>query len=576
MLRLLYICIIALTISCNEDIKNDCMTISDANPIQFWPVGKLSFNEKSPAYIEEGYCFNQKFKCLDQVRTQFLSDQAGGFSLVAVDCDNDDELFIENMGVSSYGKNLIDDSFQVNINGFTQENYPATTGQDWIWDTGRARTEVSHIGGVIVNSKVALYDADIEIGKNISLSLDFSIDDNGISSKVVTLSMVFYKTGSPVQTIEVYSHTGANTGFLVPIRNSIITPTVEADQVGFIIANASSINNSNFVYLDNISLKVFQTLVHDNVFTAYDNLACEKSVKFNLAGNILPTIFSDGFQTFDWVGGLAWEKKDFYVQVGLTAVNVYSQVLKANIENAPLVPGNYRVKVILNLPYVSGNTYLVRLRLFDTSDDGSTVVQLATGLADGYHVIDDYFDLPTVESFALALEVGFSSGANTAVVKVYDFKVFSNVAHSDCVNFTDQLVDGPGNGSILIKYKSIQNFADLIYTPSSEYFSLRLQARFFHERQISANKSFTTTERILNTASSLKSQRKLSIDDVPAYMHRKIQLALAHSTSGSLLIDEVEWTIEENYELGSRPESYPMYPAEIWLTEKEFYKHNVI
>lgn len=147
--------------------------------------------------------------------------------------------------------------------------------------------------------------------------------------------------------------------------------------------------------------------------------------------------------------------------------------------------------------------------------------------------------------------------------------------YSDFVDFVSTWANGPGSGRVLIQYKSIQNFADLIYDSESGYFNIELEGRFRKERKVTAQKVLELTEMILNTASSVKKQRKLTLDDVPDYMHTKICLILAHAASGSVVINGIEWSLEEEYEEGERPETYPLTPAEVFLTEKNYYKHNV-
>ncbi len=169
---------------------------------------------------------------------------------------------------------------------------------------------------------------------------------------------------------------------------------------------------------------------------------------------------------------------------------------------------------------------------------------------------------------------------NTKVATVNSLEIIadeeSEIFHSDECEFVSVWENSNHEGRVSIQYKSIQNFAGLIYDSSSSYFSIDLDARFRKENKVSVQKVLELTEMVLNTASSLKKQRKLTIDDVPDFMHTKIQLILAHAASGSVLIDGKEWSIEEGYEEGSRPDSYPMTPSEVKLTEKNFYEHNVI
>lgn len=165
------------------------------------------------------------------------------------------------------------------------------------------------------------------------------------------------------------------------------------------------------------------------------------------------------------------------------------------------------------------------------------------------------------------------------------FKIFdgadpetdNELYYTDEVEFVSVWANGPSSGRVVIQFKNIKNFAGLIYNESSSYFNLEIEGRFRKERKITSQKSIETSGVVLTTASTVKKQKKLTIDDVPDYMHTKICLALAHAASGSVLVNGVEISLEESYnESDDRPESYPLTPADIWLTLKNYYKHNII
>lgn len=147
------------------------------------------------------------------------------------------------------------------------------------------------------------------------------------------------------------------------------------------------------------------------------------------------------------------------------------------------------------------------------------------------------------------------------------------VAYSDLIRFSEYIAE-----NIFIQYKSIKNFAGIIYDENSEYFSIRIPGVFFHERNPTDQKSLQlSNSRIVNTSSVLKKQKLFEIQDCPYYMHTKIQLILQHAVSGSVVINGVEWKIEEPYEIDdSRPDTYPMRSATTYLTRKNYLKRNVI
>lgn len=131
--------------------------------------------------------------------------------------------------------------------------------------------------------------------------------------------------------------------------------------------------------------------------------------------------------------------------------------------------------------------------------------------------------------------------------------------------------------SILIQYTSAQNFAGLIYDDYTGYFTIRIPGIFYQGRTKSEVKTIDLSNSlVINTASSLKSQRKILTKPMPDFMHLKFQLVLSHAISGSVLIDGVSWTQEESYEQEDLNELYPLKPANIYLTRKNYLQRNVI
>lgn len=132
--------------------------------------------------------------------------------------------------------------------------------------------------------------------------------------------------------------------------------------------------------------------------------------------------------------------------------------------------------------------------------------------------------------------------------------------------------------SVEINYKTYKYFEGIVPVSGETYFTIFIPGRFFHERNKVEQKSIDlSNSRVINTASGLKKQKLLEIYDVPYYMHTKLQLILQYAISGSLLINGVEWTIEEDYAFqGDRPSTYPQQAAQVYLTRRNFLVHNVI
>ena len=59
-------------------------------------------------------------------------------------------------------------------------------------------------------------------------------------------------------------------------------------------------------------------------------------------------------------------------------------------------------------------------------------------------------------------------------------------------------------------------------------------------------------------------------------MHDIIELALAHSVSGSVSIEGYDWTKEEGYERNLPDSKCPKQSGKVWLTRKNQVVRNII
>lgn len=299
----------------------------------------------------------------------------------------------------------------------------------------------------------------------------------------------------------------------------------------------------------------------------------------------------------------------------------YTSVATSEIIHAPyaFIAGNtYEITVDFSKVYNSGssNPRNIRLEALDNSfniiqtqskltpatdtSDSITLTFVATGLEtkigitalDGSDV-DITIDaisgntstpvIPPSDPTYYLNEVSFNPYDESWCDKTLTFKIYNKdeepdeeLFYSDPVEFVSVWANAPASGRVVIQYKSNYNFAGLIYSESSPYFSIELEGRFRKIKPITAQKVLELTSMVLNTAASVKKQKHLVLDDLPDYMHTKVALALAHAASGSVLVNGLEVSMEEGYEEGDRPGSYPLTPAEIFLTVKNFYSHNVI
>lgn len=115
--------IFVLLISCTKE-----MTVSDALPIQFWPLGDQTFNEKVVGFVDK-ICHFQEFSCIDPIKLQVSDinlDIVNDYTLKIVD-QNDVEITTEAFTKSyqNYGANLqiSNGNFDTNPLGVTAANF---------------------------------------------------------------------------------------------------------------------------------------------------------------------------------------------------------------------------------------------------------------------------------------------------------------------------------------------------------------------------------------------------------------------------------------------------------------------
>lgn len=149
--------------------------------------------------------------------------------------------------------------------------------------------------------------------------------------------------------------------------------------------------------------------------------------------------------------------------------------------------------------------------------------------------------------------------------------------YSDDIEFVSSWPNSINSGRVNIQFRSIQNFAGLIYDTESPYFTIDLDGQFVEPDFQTTEKVLELTEMVLNTASTFKERTLLVLQDMPRYMHRKVLLILQHAPSGSVIVNDIEISLDGgSYEMTKRSQNYILKPSQILLTHKHSYLHNVI
>ena len=122
-------------------------------------------------------------------------------------------------------------------------------------------------------------------------------------------------------------------------------------------------------------------------------------------------------------------------------------------------------------------------------------------------------------------------------------------------------------------YESNVDYAGLVYEMPTGYespiFKLCVEGVFAHDREVTEEVTVELTDEVIGTATSLKTQKLLSVQDAPDFFHKKTQMMLAHSLIGKVTDENYNrvWVKEEKYDKQQRDPRYIFKFAECWLTD---------
>lgn len=170
------------------------VTVSPANPVQFWPVDCQTYNEKEVCGIYSR-CYCQPFNCSDEIKTQITDDQGDDFSIVIEDELGGEIDEIELVQEEDASGNLFPSYLDFENTG---------SGTDWTID----ETPAVSLNG-ISSSKNMDASRTLSAGK---YRLDYTIS---FSSSMV-LSIFFIKDGVEVESQSLIPFFGSS-----PITDSI-------------------------------------------------------------------------------------------------------------------------------------------------------------------------------------------------------------------------------------------------------------------------------------------------------------------------------------------------------------------
>lgn len=565
--------------------------ISDALQVQFWVNGIQTFNEFEPPFPVFKHCFYQRFLASDNIKIQFKDDTGLNYSLQFFDDEGtagtlvaipevaegvyelvfqgvtygfiDTYIQIKILQGTIIGSTTTEtsielDEFTSDMEGWTNVVKPVTTLQDLAdfqqvnnsivpgglgqaWTLITSKPNVTLLGGGDVSKW-----AYIELNglKEFSYLIDFRVDFDNTFSDPVSYDLQFIAL------------------------DSLFNPYIVAI-VSDVFASVPGFTSGSFLIPSGVfDVKYLSLKVIDNTGSV------GSSYTWTTATLEIPPVA-------DW----AWSADDSGC-LKLTTVDASdtSKVIKAF--TLPQENHYLRIKWQIVFPPSTINFTLL-VYILDASNTVLFGQVLASPLSISEQTFNQFINASIYLTAAyIRIEAYDPSGTFVAgdIIKINSVEIYTSAttyitstverAKSDLINFANSLID-----IVPIYYKSAKNFAGLVYNSISPYNILRLPGLFFKESKVTEQMSLDlSNSKDIDTASQVKIKKELLIDDMTDYMHLKTILALQHAVSGSVVINNVEWTWDsgDSYEEIESDPTYPFTNAKIKLTRKNYVVTNVI
>jgi hypothetical protein len=248
-----------------------------------------------------------------------------------------------------------------------------------------------------------------------------------------------------------------------------------------------------------------------------------------------------------------------------------------------------RVRITWKINNLSGDNFYLSMILMDASDTQlANVIFTEEELIDNqYHTFEYIADGAALDTdhlliLASTTEDEWSSGDVISIdnIEITSLSGESVQARTDLIRISSNIEE-----NVRITYGAVKNYAGLNYSiPKaygiSETFTTRIPGIFFHPKKKSISTAMElSNSQFITTSTMLQKKRLLQIQDMPEYMHDMLELILNHAAIGSVIINNVEWKRDagDDYVLSEdRPDSYPLYAAEVVLSRRNGIKRNAI
>jgi len=561
------------------------VTISDSNPVQFWPIAESTYNETAVCSIEPVF-WCQPFEGDDEIRLQFLGDEYFTYNLIAYD---DQDVELQKMPFGEIGDDLFELDFL--IDGLSGKINPPTSWGDedffGLLHFTKDSTSFSKTASGSFQSLGATRALPKLIEQGVTVTIPLTIVVTGSFNPGIFYVTVRFFNGNPapsgVPCDNAFSHSGLTPGtyndtIVFTMTNAPATyieiqcgiPTTPSS--GAISITIGDIPLCNVT--DEISLKIEETETFDNYsFDAGTLLPWHQVADGGIGFWAIDTGTNRARlpQTFAGVPGtssLTIALRHHFAQVQATAKKFSFQVI-AGIRSASV--GSWNNSELYAVYYINGieignqliNTFA------DNSDSG--ILSFTTSVSNfdeiGFRIKYKY---TSSFGFSGAWTVDISSFFPSDVAGT-GLQLNSGITYkSDCISIKPQVC------TELITYSNSNPFDDIAYpeiSPSS-VFKLRVPAVFFEEEFPDEYESIDlSNSEIVQLSSEVKHKKLFDVGWMPFYMIQKLQLVLAHD---NVIIQGKNWIKGDGMTKIQGNKRYPLRRTQFLLTDRDFIKRNVL
>lgn len=563
--------------------KSVSIQISDANPVQFWPVDCDTYNEKEVCGIHQK-CWCQPWQCDDEIKVQFTeADPFASYFLVAFDSDyqliSSFDFSPTNLFKTESDIDFSNENFTSNITGWT--NYVEASKKSWVYGTAGPFACAVSSGTTEPDSQILYATRSVNgiAGYNKfppgTYRFRFNAHNNssgGSGPLTESLVMRAFDVAGGANESNTLSGNARGGGFLD--YEIELTTTQEWTYLSFAWEKDGTKTSSVINVLVN-SIQIIEnpldytTTVFNTSFVPSEEDICDQQIQLRITNEVHCNLENGDFDStispaFSEGVGNAWAWN-----AGAARVTLPSSVDQTQVFNIPFNASTgttydfeLNVDVLLGAGSAGATT---RIAILFTDGVSLTDIYDSGGLEVGNHVLTMSIPATSDWNSIQIIAAVMASSSYGRIVDINSIQCSDNIIEplkSDCLDIATVQ-----KCTELIEYSNNRNFAGLVYEADvspEQTFNIRVPAIFFHNAFVEEDEAMELTTGITKTSGTLKVQRLFDTDYMPYYMHQKLILIFKHQ---SILIDALYWIKESAYEIQEGNRMWPVKKAKVLITE---------